>query len=329
MSKYLFFALLFLAACSSEPTANHVPIPADFEAELHPSGLDYKNLKLYPIIASSAFLAELPPLAHFKNMQEALDTKGFRLTEKVAHAGNLQAGEVNLLTVHNKTQDTIYLMTGEVLQGGKQDRIIAEDLIVMPRTLKDIPVFCVEKNRWEYQKSETNAKNLPIRQAFTAYYHVAANDLRKTVKRKADQEQVWTKVSELMARNNATSTTGTYAALEQSAEFTEQRTAYLEFFLDRFDHSSKVIGCIAVSGNDIIGTDIFGHPELFKKQYKSLIYSYITDAISNSSTEPLAEEKLERYIKRMQKDYYLQHRPHREKEMKFRYRGDLVHFTHF
>ena len=53
--------------------------------------------------------------------------------------------DVNKLFVENNSQDTIILLAGEVVKGGKQDRTLATDLILPPgKGKKDIDVFCVE-----------------------------------------------------------------------------------------------------------------------------------------------------------------------------------------
>ena len=96
------------------------------------------------------------------------------------------SGAVNSLTVQNKSQDTVFIMSGDVVQGGRQDRVIAMDMVVPPRTITDIPVFCVEQNRWSYMENDQMIDDHQAQQnkkiyAFTGYYNVASNDLRKTV----------------------------------------------------------------------------------------------------------------------------------------------------
>ncbi len=331
MNKLLLFLFLLLVSCREEYTANLSPALPPIEIQLNAADLQFRDLQLLPIVADYEEL-KMPALNHLKTTRQALQTAGFRITEKIPYGNRQSDGDINLLSIHNKTNDTIFLMAGEILQGGKQDRIIAQDMLVMPRSLSDVSVFCVEKNRWQYHPAADeplDVSSAPSRQAFTGYYHLASNELRKTVKRQQNQEQVWKKVSELTAKNNAASTTGTYAALEKAPEFTAERKAYLDFFLPKFDQSKNVVGCIAINGNKIIGTDIFGQPDLFRKQYKSLIYSYITDAISQPTESSPSPQMLQRYLKRMKNDYFNQLSKQREKEMKFYIGDQLVHFTHF
>ncbi len=58
-------------------------------------------------------------------------------------------GDVNTLYVTNKGKKPVYLMGGEVVLGGQQDRCLGRDTIVKAKE-RDVPVtvFCVEHGRW-------------------------------------------------------------------------------------------------------------------------------------------------------------------------------------
>src|SRR6202022_3540843 len=60
-----------------------------------------------------------------------------------------EGGEVNTLFVTNRGAKPLYLMGGEVVLGGQQDRCLARDTLIPPGK-KGIPVtvFCVEHGRW-------------------------------------------------------------------------------------------------------------------------------------------------------------------------------------
>ena len=56
---------------------------------------------------------------------------------------------VNELLVHNRSDKPLYLMPGEILLGGQQDRTIGEEIVIQPgpEPVK-VAVFCVEHGRW-------------------------------------------------------------------------------------------------------------------------------------------------------------------------------------
>lgn len=105
----------------------------------------YDNLQLYPIYASAEFLAAHKKLGPYLSLEQALTKQKMSITELDGSNG----GAVNTLLIENISADTIIILGGEVIRGGKQDRMIAQDFMLMPRSgAVDIDVYCVEHNRW-------------------------------------------------------------------------------------------------------------------------------------------------------------------------------------
>jgi hypothetical protein len=56
---------------------------------------------------------------------------------------------VSALVVENRGPVQVLLLAGEILEGGKQNRIVIEDVLVPPRSGPlSLPVYCVEQGRW-------------------------------------------------------------------------------------------------------------------------------------------------------------------------------------
>ncbi|MBK8428397.1 MAG: hypothetical protein IPL27_21635, partial [Lewinellaceae bacterium] len=179
--------------------------------------------------------------------------------------------------MQNKSQDTIFILSGDVVTGGKQDRVIAQDQIVMPGTVRNMDVFCVEQGRW----SSNDTLAAPAKQklyAFSGYYSVASPKVRQAVQRTGSQQEVWAAVASVTKANGATSATSTYAALETANEQKNKRDAYLRFFEGKLDIEPQVVGMVAVCGDQILGVDIFGNSDLFRREYTSLLHGYVTEA---------------------------------------------------
>jgi hypothetical protein len=341
MKNIAFLITLFFASCVTEKTDNSTvqneidtsTIESNFEINLSENeALDFEKIRIYPIIATEAHIAEHAQLANFKNLKEAMDIQGFRITEKKPYGRFDDAGAINSLTVQNKSQDTVYLMAGDVVKGGNQDRVLAQDMVLPPRTLASIKVFCVEQNRWEYRDAtdqEETAKQKKDRKvfAFSGYYNVVSNNIRRTVKEEKDQNSVWAAVGDLTTSNEAVSSTGTYTALEDSKEFTVERNRYLAFFEDKMDNVENVIGMVVVSGNEVLGTDIFNHPNLFKKQYKVLLHSYVTDAVTNGGKVKISAKVMESKASTIKINYERKLSKEKEGNSKFKYDGKIIHFS--
>ncbi len=341
MKKLAFlFCVLLLVACgqnkseSSDTSTTAAPSPnveAPFSINKDAT-VSHEYLRLYAIEAPDEHILKHNDLAGLKNLKEAININGFHITEKKPYGRFDDTDAVNSLTIQNKSQDTVYLMAGDVIKGGKQDRLIAQDMIVPPRTLTDISVFCVEPNRWSYEGNPDETSEQQAAQdkkifAFTGYYNVASNEIRKTAKQTKDQKAVWAKVGEWTEANNAKSESGSYTNLEQSEDYTSKRNEYLKVFLNDFKNTNNTIGVIAVSGDKVLGADIFNHPDLFDKQLPGLLHSYITDAITKGSEINVTDGKIDRYLDRIKRNYKKELVGDKEAESKFRYNGKIVHFT--
>ena len=66
--------------------------------------------------------------------------------------------EVNTLVLVNHSKRPLLLLAGEIVTGGKQDRIIAKDRIVPAEADPiDLSVFCIEPGRWTESSSTFGA----------------------------------------------------------------------------------------------------------------------------------------------------------------------------
>ncbi len=257
----------------------------------------YTSLQLYPIFASPFFLTHHKHLGPYRSLQEALDQKKIVITELTGKEDQhtapsatqeqdrvLDEAEVNRLFVENISSDTIIILGGEVVRGGKQDRMIAQDFIVLPHSGKlDIAVYCVEHGRWTGSEALADAN-------FEIAMDVAPNKVRKAAKAAAPQEKVWEEVADLNKGLDVSAPTEALAFGVADSKMVESIQPYKKQ-LEKIDWPEGVVGVIAVMGNEIVGLDIFAQHQLFIKYYPSLLSSYCSDAyaIRNSAMMPYAE----------------------------------------
>ena len=242
----------------------------------------YENLRLYPVHAKDGFQKQFKNVGKYLSLPDAIQKKKVRITEKS------NSGTVNNLTIENLGKDTIIVICGDVVKGGKQDRIIEEDMLVSPGSgKKNLKVFCVESGRWEDNRQAVNTRNRTNNTArssnnaasFSGHYNKGSMGLRKVVEKEKDQSKVWKKVEEINVKNTTVTDTKTYTALEKSSDYSKKLKSYISFFQSKFAKDSTVIGVIVVSGNKVLGCDLFATPALFRSQFPSLLYGYATEAI--------------------------------------------------
>ncbi len=241
----------------------------------------FGNLQLYPVHASRDFHSYHRDVARFVTLKEALTNNKVKITEH-------PKGDVNTLFIENTSADTVVILAGEVVQGGKQDRMIATDFILYPQSgKKDISVFCVEHGRW--QEKGTG-------KSFQEYYTISSNEVRKAGAVQKDQQEVWKKVSENTTKNNAGSSSGTLAALKHSESFNASLKEYVDHFEKMMREDADVVGLVAVSGDRVLGCDMFATHGLFRQHYPNLINSYATEAITSGKPVSISYDEVGRYL---------------------------------
>jgi len=269
----------------------------------------YGNLRLYPIRASERFKKEFSALGKYVSLKEAMEKKKVRITEK----GN--GAEVNELWIENNSMDTIIVLSGEIVKGGKQDRIIEKDQLLEPKSGKTrLKVFCVESGRWSRQVG-SNGEN------FNTHYTVGTMSLRKVVDKEHDQSKVWSKVEEINQKNKTTSNTSTYTAMDNSATFKKTLKEYLDFFSVKLGSDADLIGVVVVSGDKVLGTDMFATSALFKENLDNLLHAYATEAILNGQPITIHTETVKSYMDKLLSNEKLQEQTLKEKGSKFEVSG--------
>jgi len=315
----LLIPCLFLG-CTQSP--DPVP-PAPFGLDTRETpALQFENLRLVPIVAETRFLQDQKDIGPLIGLDQALQIPRFRITEKKPYGRFQDAEAVNRLTVQNKTDQAVILLAGEVVRGGKQDRIIAEDRVIAPRSITDVAVFCVAEDRWAY-RSEEKENDLSSGSeesvfAFRGYSQMASREVRLAATRQKDQRLVWEQVAVVHAQNKVTGTSKSYAALEKEKSFQETRDRYQKFFQDKWAAREGMVGFVAISGNRILGLELMGNPELFQQQYPALLAGYITDAITNGFPPDLNPEKVQAYADERDRLFH--------KGKKLEWQGKLIYY---
>jgi hypothetical protein len=289
----------------------------------------YANLRLYPVYATDSFKTVFKNVGKYTPLQEAVQGKKIKITEKT------NGGSVNDLTVQNVSSDTIIIICGDVVKGGQQDRIVEEDVVLAPKSgRKNLKVFCVESGRWTRTQPEMarDAESVIVKETkpaeFNAYYSKGTMSLRKVVEKEKDQTKVWSKVEEINDKNKTQTATKTYTAISSSNTFTKNLDAYLAFFNNKFT-DPNIIGLVVVTGNKVLGCDLFATNALFSGQLQSLLHSYATEAILNGAPVTASTRTVKAYMDGLLKDESLQKQTIKEKGNAFVHHGKKLRISSF
>jgi hypothetical protein len=327
----LFISLSLSGNLSAQYTYNHLDVKLSFtETEL--KYFTYENLRLYPVKSKESFRKEFQTVGKYMTLQEAITKNKIKITESD------NSGTVNTLKVENVSKDTIIIIAGDVVKGGKQDRVVSQDIVLTPNNgKKNLSVYCVEAGRWT---SENNSSNVAGRNnsyndknqapaEFKGHYNKSSVSLRKVVEKEKDQTKVWSKVDELNAANKTENSTKTYTALAQSGDYSKKLEQYIQFFKNRFINDKDVVGVIVVTGNKVIGCDMFATHDLFTSQYESLLHSYSTEAIVSGRAVTVSAATVKSYADKLMSSESLQQVTLKEKGNSFTDKGKKLRVSSY
>ena len=269
------------------------------------------NLSLYPIVAGPQ-----ANTARLLTLDEGLRSGAVIVTEAGSLQGLVRPGtryphysgaEVNRLVLVNNSDRPLLLLEGEVVTGGKQDRVIGVDRIVPPKSDPiDLSVFCVEPGRWVASSEHFSSMNSAMAQPSVRLPAMAARD----------QHQVWAHVASANAGMAAAAPmagsvvggpvgvgTTSYAKVMQNPEV-EKKVASVSSNYDGLLRELRKIGAtgvvVAVNGN-ITWADVFASTDLLERYWQKLIRSYAAESLTTVRAGGEADQKLaQMFIDRLQ-----------------------------
>ncbi len=158
MRPRLFVAVIALMVVAGMVCLDLRPVHAGEESSasgykvLEP--IRHGSLTVFPVVAPRSYAT-----GEFLTLDEGLRSGEVVVTEygnvrglmrrRPTPAVQVQNAEVNRLVLINNANRPLLLLAGEIVTGGKQDRVIGKDRIVPAESDPvDLSVFCVEPGRW-------------------------------------------------------------------------------------------------------------------------------------------------------------------------------------
>jgi len=183
---------VFLLAAVSGPGPDSAPVASDYKL-LAP--ISHGDLTIFPVVTAKSH-----DTSSFLTLDEGIRSGEVVVTEVGSIPGMIRRrrplpqsysqAEVNRLVLVNNSRRPLILLAGEVVTGGKQDRVVGKDRIVPAESDPvDLSVFCVEPGRWvaSSTKFDTHASVM------------AQPSVRKKAMVDADQQKVWDEVASARA----------------------------------------------------------------------------------------------------------------------------------
>ena len=190
---------------------------------------------------------------------------------------------VNELSIENLSNEEVYVQSGDIVKGGQQDRVLAVDLILPPRSgVIPIAAYCVEHGRWSQRGKEEVTK-------FTSSSNtVASREVKLAAKLKSSQSDVWREVS--VAQDKLSANTGAEVTRNSSPSSFQltlenkavQETAddYLKSLAQIIDGKPDVIGYVFAINGKVNSADVYASSALFQKLWPKLLKASAIEAVA-------------------------------------------------
>ena len=251
----------------------------------------FKKIKLYYIKAKPSLINMFKGIGNYTTLEKAIQQNKINVREISS------GGSVNELMFKNTSKDTIIVGMGDIVKGGKQDRVIEKDVIIYPGQSLPISVYCVESGRWNAQQgSNRGGDSYTAGASFQTYHSNINNEVRKSIVQDKSQSKVWEKVGNINKANGTATSTGTYTAVTQNEKYVAELKAYKDEFTKAIATDPTIVGILAVTGNRIIGCDIYATPALFKSNAPNLLNSYISEAVYNGSAVTISDTEVSKFL---------------------------------
>jgi len=197
--------------------------------------------------------------------------------------------QVNQLVLINNSKRPLLLLAGEIVTGGKQDRIIGKDRLVPAESDPvDLSVFCVEPGRWVARSEK-----------FVAPMAMVQPSVRAKAMADKDQSKVWNQVGQARtSMSQAVEVTGgaaesvaiegnsSYAAAVENRAVTKQLDTVAAPVQQQYQSAIRelrdkhAVGVVVAVNGQLIWADVFASTSLLEKYWPKLVRSYAAETFS-------------------------------------------------
>jgi len=269
--------------------------------------ITYENISIFPVISSvsrdtSAFVTLDEGLSSGEVIIREQGGDGMARSRGVALPQYNTSASVNQLVLINRGPRPVVLLAGELVSGGKQDRIIAKDRIVAPGSDPlPLDVFCVEHGRWSSGLQ------------FSAANTMVHPSVREQAAVNQSQTEVWDSVQKGTTSNVtaapsaapriearelndalASAPTQSYSKIYQHSRVGVSVDDFVDEIQRRFARATSggkgehIVGVVVAYGGEVAWSDIFASSDLFHHYWTKLLRSYAVEALARPTFREVA-----------------------------------------
>jgi ARG/rhodanese/phosphatase superfamily protein len=281
--------------------------------------ITYENISIFPVVSSisrdtSAFVTLDEGLSSGEVIVREQGSDGMARSRGVALPQYNTSASVNQLVLINRGKRPVVLLAGELVSGGKQDRIIAKDRIVAPGSDPlPLDVFCVEHGRWSSGLQ------------FSAADTMVHPSVREQAAVNQSQTEVWDSVLKGTTSNVtaapsaapriearelndvvASAPTQSYSKIYQHSRVGVSVGDFVDEIQRRFARATSgskgehIVGVVVAYGGEVAWSDIFASSDLFHHYWTKLLRSYAVEALARPTFREVASrDDADEFLRRL------------------------------
>jgi hypothetical protein len=306
----------FLWAGSGSPSSQ--PKPEGDWHLLEP--ITYENISIFPVVSSVS-----QDTSAFVTLDEGLSSGDVLVREQgsdgMARSRGTQVPQynagasVNQLVLINRGKRPVLLLAGELVSGGKQDRIIAKDRIIAPGADPlPLDVFCVEHGRWSSGLQFSAAKTMvhpSVREQ--AAVNQSQSDVWESVRKGTTSNVVGPPsaspriaAADLADVVSSTAPTQSYSKMYEGSRVGVSVDGFVDEMQRRFARATSgskgehIVGVVVAYGGEVAWSDIFASSDLFHHYWMKLLRSYSVEALARPTIREVASrDDADEFLRRL------------------------------
>lgn len=241
------------------------------------------------VLAVTAVETQLAPL-DYALAADAISAKSLIIKEVDS------GGSVPTLLVENRLDQPVLILEGDLLIGGKQNRLSNFSVLIPAETKMPLPVSCIEHGRWGHRSPEPESF-APSMDCIAAPVHRELKRSKFAPSMASAQSKIWDSIDDMQTMHSYASTTSDHEELLRVSR------RELEDFLDSAQCPKDAIGVAVVVGDASYALDLFDRVETCRHYWQMKIHSSLMQRGTLSKREePFSTAALEQDIEELQDD---------------------------
>ncbi len=182
------------------------------------------------------------------------------------HLRVLEGGGVPRLTVENRSSKYhIFIPAGQVFDGGRQNRSLADELALGPGQRAGIRVYCVEAGRWSGSRS------------FRRGQYLAPPSLRWTILSGQGQRAVWAQVAQLHRGLSIRSSSGNLLLAYHHPRLRRAMNSFRRNIQPRLP--KRTVGVVLLYQGEFIAAELFGSQQLAQAALPQVLDAFYLESV--------------------------------------------------